>query len=142
MEQAKLANFVQIFVTTDIEKTVRFYHDLLGFRVVPHYEQAEKFAALYRDKIEILLVEAKFGDVKTNRETYGAGFDAYIVPETVDQVRIFYEEVKTRGITIVQEWQITPYGSSEFAFQDCDGRIIGIGRIKDEAVFFANGAGE
>jgi catechol 2,3-dioxygenase-like lactoylglutathione lyase family enzyme len=142
MEQAKFANFVQVFVTADIEKTVRFYHDLLGFRVVPHYEQTEKFAALYRDKVEILLVQAKFGTVRANRDAFGAGFDAYIVPETTDQVRAFYEEIKARGVTILQDWQITPYGSSEFAFQDCDGRIIGIGRIKEKEVFFANGKGK
>jgi catechol 2,3-dioxygenase-like lactoylglutathione lyase family enzyme len=138
MNQAVLSSCAITFVVPNIEKTASYYHEVVGFRVVRHYENAEKFAALYRDAIEIVLIEAKFGSVQNNRETYGAGFDAYFVPETVEAVRTFYDELTANGAAIVDSLDMTGYGSSEFSFRDCDGRIIGVGRISDKNIFFAN----
>jgi hypothetical protein len=34
---------------------------------------------------------------------------------------------------------MTPYGCYEFVIEDVDGRRIGVGRVKDEVVFFKRG---
>jgi catechol 2,3-dioxygenase-like lactoylglutathione lyase family enzyme len=139
MKPAVLSSCAIVFATADIETTVNFYHDKVGFRVVKHYEAKEKFAALYRGAIEIVLVQATLpGKVRPNREAFGAGEDAYFVPETVEAVSVFYDELRERGIEIVNELGITEYGSSEFSFRDCDGRIIGVGRIRDKKIFFGD----
>jgi hypothetical protein len=39
---------------------------------------------------------------------------------------------------ILKQPQLTDYGSYEFTFEDIDGRIIGIGLIKDKATYFEN----
>jgi hypothetical protein len=31
---------------------------------------------------------------------------------------------------------LTPYGSYEFALEDIDGRILGVGHIREERTFF------
>lgn len=140
MKPAVLSSCAIVFATPDIKATANFYHDKVGFRMVKHYEATEKFVALYRDAIEIVLVQATLpGKVRPNREAFGAGEDAYFVPETVEAVSDFYDEIKSQGIEIVNPLAMTEYGSSEFTFRDCDGRIIAVGRIKDKAVFFANG---
>jgi uncharacterized glyoxalase superfamily protein PhnB len=136
MKKATLSSCAIVLVSGEIEKAASYYRDVLGFRVVEHYDFEEKFATLYRDSVEIIFVQAKFGIVQSNRTRYGAGFDAYLVPENPEAVQAFYTEIRDRGAKIVQEPTLTTYGSLEFVFEDLEGRLIGIGCIKDEGTFF------
>ncbi len=136
MNHPKLSSSAIVLVTPGIENTASYYRDVLGFRVVEHYAQPEKFAALYRDAVEIVLVQSKFGTVRSNRAQYGAGYDAYLVPESPAAVDNFYEEIKAKGARIAQPPAKTTYGSREFVLEDIDGRLIGVGCIEDETVFF------
>jgi len=136
MSPAKLVNAVITFITTDVEKTATYYHYVLGFRLVTHYDNAEPFAAMYRDSVEIVVVQAKFGEILPNRTRFGAGYDAYLDPDTVGGVDEFYKEWKEKGARIAVEPFVTPYGSYEFVIEDIDGRLIGVGRIKEKEVFF------
>jgi catechol 2,3-dioxygenase-like lactoylglutathione lyase family enzyme len=133
---AKLDNVAPVLITSDIRRTAAYYRDILGFRVVEHYEADESFAATYRDRVEILLVQARHGEVVPNRVRHGAGFDVYIDPDTVEGVDDLHAEFKAKGARIHTEPRMTPYGSYEFVIEDVDGRLIGIGRIRDTEVFF------
>ncbi len=136
MSSSKLVNCAGVFVTPDVERTAAYYREVLGFRVVQHYENVEKFAALYRDEVEIVVVQAQYGEVLSNRRRYGAGYDAYLDPEEVEGVDPLYAEWKANGARIVSPPAMTPYGSYEFVLEDIDGRLIGVGRIKRKEVFF------
>ncbi len=137
MERATLSSCAIVFVTPDVIKTAAYYRDVLGFRVVEHYDREEPFAALYRDAVEIVLVEARYGKVRPNHERHGAGYDAYLVPATADgDVEAFYHEIRANGAAIVRPPALTPYGSHEFVVEDIDGRWLGVGRIKEQDVFF------
>ena len=136
MSNSKLVNCVAVFVTLDIQKTVRYYQKVLGFRAVEHYDKAESFAALYRDAVEIVVVQSKHGQVLSNRERYGAGYDVYLDPENIEDVDTLCAEFKAKGAKIASPPGLTAYGSYEFVLEDIDGRLIGIGRIKDEKAFF------
>ncbi len=136
MNNPKLSSCAIVLVTPGIENTASYYREVLGFRVVEHYAQPEKFAALYRDAVEIVLVQSKFGTVRSNRAQFGAGYDAYLVPESPAAVDSFYAEIKARGAQIAQPPAKTTYGSREFVFEDIDGRLIGVGCIEDETTFF------
>src|SRR6056297_639036 len=133
MDKTKLFACVIVLMTNNIDKTVKYYKEVLEFQVVKHYEQEEPFAACYRDDVEIVIVEAKKGEIISNQDRYGAGYDAYLVPEDVD---LFYQEIKDKEVKIVSEPKITSYGSKEFKIEDIDGRIIGIGRVQDYDKFF------
>jgi len=109
---------------------------VLGFDAVEHYENAEPFVALYRDSVELVVVQAARGRVESNYERYGAGYDAYLDPEDIAGVDLIYEELCEKGARIAAAPATTPYGSYEFVLEDVDGRRIGIGRVKDEGVFF------
>lgn len=136
MSHSRLVNAVIVVVAQDAKTTAEYYREVLGFQVVEHFDKEEKFAALYRDEMEIIIVQSCLGEVISNRERYGAGYDAYLDPETVQGVDALYEEWKEKGATILNPPRLTPYGSYEFVFEDIDGRRVGIGRIKNEAVFF------
>jgi catechol 2,3-dioxygenase-like lactoylglutathione lyase family enzyme len=138
MSRAKLVNAVIVFVVSDAPKTAAYYRDVLGFRVVDHFDKEEAFAALYRDEIEMIVVQSRFGNVLSNQERYGAGYDAYIDPEDIEDVDILYEEWKGKGAKILNPPALTAYGCYEFVVEDIDGRRIGIGLIKDNAVFLGN----
>ena len=106
MERAALDKIASVLVSSDLRRTAEYYRDVLGFELVENYENVEPFATLYRDSDEL------------------AGVD------------LFYEELLERGACIAAAPAMTPYGSYEFVLEDIDGRRIGIGRIKDEGVFF------
>jgi len=136
MPGTKLNNGAIVFVSPDVEQTVAYYQDIFGFKAVTHYENEDKFAALYRDRVEIIAVQAKKGEVTSNTARYGAGYDAYLAPEDTAGVDILYEELKQKGADIFKEPAVTTYGSYEFVVKDIDGRLIGIGSTKENGTFF------
>jgi catechol 2,3-dioxygenase-like lactoylglutathione lyase family enzyme len=84
LNRARLSNGAAVFVTPDIRATADYYRDVFGFTVVEHYDAEEAFATIYRDSVEVVLVEAKRGEVEPNRARYGAGFDIYLHPRRTD----------------------------------------------------------
>jgi catechol 2,3-dioxygenase-like lactoylglutathione lyase family enzyme len=87
MEEGKrFVNLCPVFISLDIEKTVKFYTEKLGFQSAKHLNKTENFATLYRDEIEFIIVQAKHGKVESNTQRYGAGYDAYIDTATPEGV--------------------------------------------------------
>ena len=136
MKRARLNNIAPILVSSEVRRTAEYYRDVLGFELVEHYENPEPFATLYRDTVEIVVVQAVRGRIESNAERYGTGYDAYLDTDQVAGVDLLYNELRGKGAHIVAAPATTPYGSYEFALEDIDGRRVGIGRIKDEGVFF------
>lgn len=135
---SRLINCAAVFVTENVKRTAEYYHDVMGFQVVENYNKAEPFVALYRDDIEIIVVQSKSGKVLSNKERYGAGYDVYLDPETVEGVDTLYLELKGKGAKIANPPALTPYGCYEFVVEDVDGRLIGIGLIKNREQFFGD----
>jgi catechol 2,3-dioxygenase-like lactoylglutathione lyase family enzyme len=136
MGKVRLVNAAAVFATPDVRRTAGFYREVLGFTVVEHYDAEEPFATIYRDDVEIVLVQARHGDVQSNAARHGAGFDVYLDPDTVEGVDDMYAELRATGAKVVREPALRPYGSYEFVVEDVDGRLIGIGRIRDRDTFF------
>jgi catechol 2,3-dioxygenase-like lactoylglutathione lyase family enzyme len=97
MNPARLVNVAPVLPTPDVRRTAAYYRDALGFKVVEHYDAEEAFATLYRDSVELVLIQTRHGDVQSNTARYGVGFDVYIDPETVEAVDSIYEELQARG---------------------------------------------
>lgn len=138
MKRAVLDNIAPVFVSSDVKRTAEYYRDVVGFELVANYENDEPFATLYRDTVEIVVVQAARGQVESNLQRYGAGFDAYLDTDELAGVDLLYEELLGKGAHIAAAPALTAYGSYEFVLEDIDGRRIGIGLIKDEGVFFKN----
>ncbi len=136
--KVRLTNVCPVFISKDVPKTVQFFVDKLGFKYAEHYDKIDNFATVYRDSIEFVIVQSKFGEVESNAKIYGAGYDAYINTDTVAGVDIIYEEFKGKGVKIVAAPRKTDYGSYEFVIEDIDGRLIGIGLIYSNEIYFEN----
>ncbi len=135
-KNVRFVNLAAVLISSDAVKTAEYYRDIMGFKIVEHFDGKEKFAALYRDEIEIIIVQSKYGEVQSNQQKYGAGYDVYIDPDTIESVDLIYTELKDKGAKIISTPQITEYGSYEFVMEDIDGRLIGIGRIRNNNQFF------
>ncbi len=133
---AKLTSICPVFIANDVKATAKYYVEVLGFSYAHHFDKIENFATLYRDEIEIVVVQRQRGVIEANQVRYGAGYDAYIDPDTLEGVNLLYQEFKTKGVKLLDEPHITDYGSLEFSFEDCDGRIIGVGLIAQNETFF------
>ena len=137
-KNVRFVNLAAVLISSDAVKTAEYYRDIMGFKIVEHFDGKEKFAALYRDEIEIIIVQSKYGEVQSNQQKYGTGYDIYIDPDTVEGVDLIYTELKDKGAKIISTPQMTEYGSYEFVMEDIDGRLIGIGRIRNNNQFFKN----
>ncbi|MBL4937025.1 VOC family protein [Clostridium sp. YIM B02515] len=137
-KKVKLTNVCPVFISKDVKKTVEFYVEKLGFKFAEHYDKIDNFATIYRDSIEIVIVQTKFGQIQSNTKRYGAGYDAYIDTDTVDGIDIIYEEFVSKGVHILSKPRKTDYGSYEFVIEDIDGRLIGIGLIYSNQIYFEN----
>ena len=136
MNNVRLTNVCPVLISEDIKKTVDFYVEKLGFKYAKHYDKIENFATIYRDSIELIIVQAKFGKIESNTKRHGAGYDLYISPDIIEGVDLLYQEFAAKGVKITVEPRRTDYGSYEFVVEDIDGRLIGIGLIFDNETYF------
>lgn len=134
--KVKLTNVCPVFISENVKKTVDFYVEKLGFKYAAHYDKIDSFATIYRDSIEIVIVQSKFGQIQSNAKRHGTGYDAYIDTDTVSGVDIIYEEFVSKGVYIISHPHKTDYGSYEFIIEDIDGRLIGIGLIYSNEIYF------
>lgn len=114
---------LQIFPTSDIDKTTKFYESI-GFRSVKYLEAEQPHVCLYRDKIELIITKSKMAKIEPNRVVHGYGYDAYFI--TGDQ-KSMLDELKHKGVRIIKDLARTDYANDEFVFEDIDGRWIGVG---------------
>ena len=113
-----------IFPAPDVRKTEKFYVDVLGFRAVEYLDCQEPHVCLYKDKVEIILLQAKTDKVIPNRTLYGYGEDAYLY---VDNQEALEQELLAKGVKIVRPLAVTDYQNKEFVIEDIDGRWLAFG---------------
>lgn len=121
-------SILAIFPTPNIEKTAKYYKEIMGFKVVKYLEVEEAHICLYRDKVEIILTKANSDKVHTNRELYGYGVDAYFITDNQDALQ---SEFISKGAKIVRPLHKTDYNNMEFVLEDIDGRWITFGMKQD-----------
>ena len=133
MELKKLA---PNFAVQDIEKTVAFYRDVLGFKLemaVPEdksgveQELTEKkkyiYAMMSRDGVEVMFqrTDSIGEDVPPLKGVpIGASVSFYI---EVEDINALYQEMKSKA-EVVKELETVWYGMQEFYIKDCNGYIL------------------
>lgn len=113
-----------IFPVSDVKKTAEFYVLKLGFRKAEYLEGKEPHICLYRDTVEIILLQSNTDKVLTNRLLYGYGYDAYLYTENQEQLE---KEFTTKGVKIIKHLHTTDYQNKEFVIEDLDGRWLAFG---------------
>jgi hypothetical protein len=121
---AKLEHSLLIFPVPDLQKTSGYYVSMLGFRAVPYMQVSHPHICLYRDAVEIVLVQSKASHVKPNRVEHGCYYDGYF---TLHDVQGLYDELVAKKVSMAKQLGMTDYGNWEFVVEDPDGRWICFG---------------
>lgn len=111
------------FFTVDIQATLAYYNDKLGFDCVSTWLEPPVYAIVARDRhaIHFRLAEPP----TPNPDKYADEFlDAYLFVEDPDAL---HAEYAGRGVEFTRALADTPWGAREFVVKDCDGRLLAFG---------------
>ena len=111
------------FFTTDIQVTLAYYKEKLGFECVGTWQEPPVYAIVARDEQAIHFRCAE--PARANADKYADELlDAYLQVEDADAL---YAEYAARGVEFTRELGNTPWDAREFVVKDCDGRLLAFG---------------
>ena len=129
MIQMSVTSLSCIFPAPDIRKTAEFYVSKLGFRSAEYLSCNEPHICLYRDTVEIILLQANTEKILPNRIQYGYGYDAYFYTGAQEALE---REFSEKDVPFVKHLNTTDYQNKEFVIEDIDGRWLAFGlKMKD-----------
>jgi catechol 2,3-dioxygenase-like lactoylglutathione lyase family enzyme len=108
-----------VIAVPDLERSARFYQDVLGFRVD---ELAPGWRMFVGDHCRIMAGECR--DAMPPRELGDHSYFAYLI---VDDVDSYYARVRDAATEIVKQLRDEPWGMREFGVRTADGHRIMIG---------------
>ena len=124
-ERAKITGISPVLLVADLDRSVRYFSDRLGFECEV-YGEPPNFATASRDDDAVLLALADSPEqIVPNWKIVDKMWDVYIRVDDVDAV---YAEVQERGAGIDYTIYDAPHGFREFGVQDPDGHDIAFGR--------------
>lgn len=113
-----------VLLVSDFEKSKRFYREKLGCEVTDWW-------VVRRDKLMLGCKLLQSGNVANPN---GEGlWDIYAYADDFESLDTLYAEWKEKGVSFVKEPEVTEndWGLwKEFAIQDPDGYVIGVGTAK------------
>jgi predicted enzyme related to lactoylglutathione lyase len=101
------------YPTTDMDRAVEFYKDLLGFKLLFKREDWSEF-----DVGGQRLALRKVDTVHLSRTSPGVSFIAQPIEQVIDTL-------SAKGVTFIEELKVYPYGKLVH-FQDPDGNVLGL----------------
>ena len=122
MRQIRFSSAVPTFAVADVEATMRWYEQLLGFESHPFPKTGTpEFAILSHDGVEIMLQRVE-GYQKPELYTRRSGgvWDAYI---RMTGVKELFEAIRDE-VTILMPLRQQPYGDWEFEVKDPNGYVL------------------
>ena len=122
---ATLTGISPVLLVADIERSVAYYRDKLGFEC-EIYGDPPDFATARRDETTVLLALCREPErIVPNWHIVHNMWNAYI---RVDDADAIYAEVQERGAGIDYTIYDAPHGFREFGVQDPDGHDIAFGQ--------------
>jgi uncharacterized glyoxalase superfamily protein PhnB len=110
-----------VLAVQDLERSTRYYTDLLGFTQDP--VGAEGWSFLHRG--EFLLMLGECPDERPAGELGNHSYFAYVELEDVDG---YHDEVVARGVELSSPVETKPWGMREFGIRTIDGHRIMFGQ--------------
>jgi uncharacterized glyoxalase superfamily protein PhnB len=120
----QLSSLAPALTVDDIEASLRFYTEVLGFAVLERFEQDGQLfgASLGAGKVQLLLGQ---DDWKKGRDRKkGVGFRIYC--STAADIDALAAAIKERGGELETEPTDQPWGARDFSVRDPDGFAISI----------------
>lgn len=114
------------FPVSNVERTVEFYNQMLGFRCEYSAGTPLQFAICSRDGLAIMLRRVDAPELIVPNEKQGGTWEVFF---WVSDAQTLFSEFSARGADIVYGPLIQEaYQMKEFAVRDCDGHVLGFGQ--------------
>jgi predicted enzyme related to lactoylglutathione lyase len=122
---ATLTGISPVLLVADLDRSVAYYRDQLGFRCEV-YGEPPNFATADREGATLLLALAEDGSrLVPHWQIVDKMWNVYIRTDDADAI---YAEVQKRGAGIDYTIYDAPHGFREFGVQDPDGHDIAFGQ--------------
>jgi len=123
-ETLRLRRVMPALTVNDLQASLAWYRDVLGFIVAEEYSRDGKVMGvrLKAGDVELLLGQDDFAKGRDRQK--GAALRLYCV--TTQDVDYLAAAVRERGGTLAQEPADQPWGTRDFAVVDPDGFILSI----------------
>jgi catechol 2,3-dioxygenase-like lactoylglutathione lyase family enzyme len=116
-----LRNPRYVLAVPNLERSARYYHDVLGFEVREIGDPGWRF--FFRDQCWILAGECP--DALPPHELGDHSYFAYL---EVDDIDALHQELAAKGATITKKLRDEPWGMREFGLRTIDGHRIMFGQ--------------
>ncbi len=129
-----LNKMISNLMVEDVNRTVEFYADCLGFELLTSVPDEGKFdwAMMRRDTVEIMFqAQSSLGEEIPTLADVPIGGSLTFYTE-VTGLKDLYDGLKGK-VAIVQDLHTTFYGTQEFAFRDCNEYIIAYSEALENA---------
>ena len=114
------------FTVNDLERSLAWYRDVLGFAVEERWERDGKLAGVSMRAGDVSFMLAQDDWQKGRDRKKGEGFRIYC--STTQDVDALAKRIQARGHKLDQEPRDQPWGTRDFSFTDPDGFKVTIGR--------------
>ncbi len=127
-----LTTFVPSLTVSNMERSIRFYEDALGFVVtfaMPGPDGAPVHAGLENGTASLMLgVPMTESAPLADRSSPGQGVNLYVGVAASDDIDALFERAKRAGATVVQEPTDEFWGDRDWSVADPDGYVITVGK--------------
>lgn len=122
----KLTNLIPMLETNDLNQTIDFYTQLLGFSCDGKWpEEQPCWASLKKDCVSIMFSSRNAHSTIKHPTMTGS---LYLYPDDINQA---WEQLKDK-VTIEYPIENFEYGMREFAIRDCNGYMLQFGQSIEE----------
>ncbi len=129
-ETLRLKSVMPALTVDDLDASIAWYRDVLGFLVVQEHEREGKRVAVALQAGTVLFMLGQDDFAKGRDRVKGQGLRLYAVSgQDIDQLAI---DIKARGGALDQEPKDQPWGARDFAVVDPDGFKISISSATGE----------
>jgi uncharacterized glyoxalase superfamily protein PhnB len=122
----KMASVTPGITANDLEKSLAWYRDVVGFAVEERWEQEGKLAGVQLRAGDVAFMLGQDDWKKGRDRKKGEGFRLYCL--TTGDIDAFAKGIVARGGTLDQEPKDQPWGMRDFALTDPDGFKITIAK--------------
>ena len=131
-QKLRIGEHVPMLVCTDVQASIKFYCDLLGFEVADRMDDVglTGWASLTRGTNRIMLTSASYLKAPEKNEDGSLDSDVIHYFHCEDVVGI-HSHLKNAGIS-VSDFYVRFYRKKEIEFFDPDGRLLIFGEDTDE----------
>ena len=106
-----------VIAVPDLERSMRFYRDVLGFQVLDI--DAPGWGFFVRDAAFIMA-----GECRDAIDPHALGDHSYFAYLEVDEIDDLYASVTAQGTNVVKKIQNEPWGMREFGIRTVDGHRL------------------